>query len=59
MAVGIHRYDFLWIAPLWEGADLCCRLSVGEVRLVSDVKILACYSQRVIDGVRAAMGTNS
>jgi len=59
MSVWIHGYDLLWITPLRERTDLCSRLGVSEVWLVSDVEVLACYSQSIVDGVRATVSTDS
>jgi hypothetical protein len=51
MAIRIHCNNFLWVAPLRERSDLRSRLCVGEVRLVSDVEVFACYSKRIVYGV--------
>ena len=51
MTVRVHGHNLLLVAPLWKWSNLGSRLSVGEVRLVSDVKVLACYSQCIVDGV--------
>lgn len=51
MAIRIHSHNLLLVAPLWERANLGCRLSVGEVWLVGDVEVLACYSKSIVDGV--------
>lgn len=59
MTVRVHSHNLLLVAPLREGTNFCSRLSVGEVRLVSDVKVLACYGKGVVDGIRASMSANS
>lgn len=49
MAIGVHGYNLLRIAPLGKGADLCSGLCVCEVWLVRNVKVLARYSESVVD----------
>jgi hypothetical protein len=51
MTIRIHSNDLLRVAPLRERSNLRGRLSVRKVRLVGDVKVLACDSQGVVDGI--------
>jgi hypothetical protein len=51
MSVWVHRNDLLLVVPLWERTDVGGRLSVCEVWLVRDVKVLTCYSKRVVDRI--------
>ena len=51
MTVWIHSYNLLLVAPLWEGTDLRRGLSVGEIRLVSNIEVLAGDGERVVNGV--------
>ena len=32
----VHGYNFAWIAPLWEGTNLSCRLGVGKIGPIRD-----------------------
>lgn len=59
MTQRIHSYDLLPVAPLRERPDRGGRLGVGKVRLVCDIEIATCYSESVVDGVRATVGTDS
>jgi hypothetical protein len=59
MAIRIHSHNLLLVAPLRKRANLGSGLGVGEVWLVGDVEVLACYSKGIIDGVRASVGANS
>jgi len=58
MAIWIHGNNLLWVPPCWEGADLGGGLSVGEVGLMGDVEVLACYGKRVVDGVGTSVRTD-
>lgn len=49
MAIGVHGHNLLLVTPLWEGADFRSRLGVGEVWLVGDVEVLACYGKGVVN----------
>ena len=51
MAIRIHSYNLLLVAPLRERTNLGGRLCIGEVWLVGDVEVLACYSKSIVDGV--------
>lgn len=51
MTVGVHRDDLLLIVPLWEWTDIGGGLSVCEVWLMGNVKVLAGYSKRIVDRV--------
>jgi hypothetical protein len=51
MTVRVHGHNLLGITPLREGSDLCSRLSVSEVWLMSDVEVLAGDGQSIVDGV--------
>jgi hypothetical protein len=51
MTVRIHGHDLLRVAPLRERSNLRSRLSVGKVRLVSDVEVLAGYSQGIVNRI--------
>lgn len=51
MAIRIHSHNLPLVAPLRERANLGGRLRVGEVWLVGDVEVLACYGKSIVDGV--------
>jgi hypothetical protein len=49
MTIRIHSYNLLFVAPLWERSNLRSRFGVGEVWLMGDVEVLACYGKRIVD----------
>jgi len=54
----IHRHDLLGVRPCREGTNVSSRLRVGEIRLVISVELLGTNGERVVDTVRAAVGTD-
>jgi hypothetical protein len=59
MTVWIHGYNLLLVAPLWERANLRSRFGIGEIWLVCNVEVLACYSEGVVYGIGTSMSTDS
>ena len=49
MTVRVHSHNLLLVTPLWERTDLCGRLSVREVWLVTNIEVFACYGKSIVD----------